>query len=384
VLCVLQTTSEKALRKQLQQHFKTDMNERKAFIKEHVSLSRTDTKASESLLSAPLACQPGGMQEPGCAAQHGTAKHTGSNDSTLHVTFVLGAGALADRTAGSTTEQPSHKTLPLLACAATAEACVAHTCPAHSSVSCPCLTVPCCDALCHVCAAMLCWSPLQVNYFIQHLDKKDTLEPLGFEGQSALSQQQQREQQKAAAAARAALAAPPAKPSGRVIVVGAGPAGLAAATQLQVRHRRRCSACMGTMGVKQQGPTKGTTAVVSTDHAHRVSPPHSLACVQQPAAKFHSTAGPAQVALFCTAVQQASSQRMVPAYAPASFYLSTAPPLGCSAILSNHPFHSTSHSTPSHLTCLLARSPPTTTAKTPDQSPPLTCPSPAPHQPHPP
>lgn len=98
---------------------------------------------------------------------------------------------------------------------------------------------------------MLCRSTLQVNYFIQHLDKKDTLEPLGFEGQSALSQQQQREQQKAAAAARAALAAPPAKPSGRVIVVGAGPAGLAAATQLKVRHSRRCPAGRGTKGVRK-------------------------------------------------------------------------------------------------------------------------------------
>lgn len=74
----------------------------------------------------------------------------------------------------------------------------------------------------------------QVNYFIQNLDRKETLEPLGFEGQ--LSEQQLRQKKKAAAAARKALAAPPAKPSGRVIVVGAGPAGLAAATQLQVRR----------------------------------------------------------------------------------------------------------------------------------------------------
>jgi hypothetical protein len=74
---------------------------------------------------------------------------------------------------------------------------------------------------------------LQVNYFIQNLDQKDTLEPLGFEGQ--LSDAQLKEQKKAAAEARKALAAPPAKPTGRVIIVGAGPAGLAAATQLQVR-----------------------------------------------------------------------------------------------------------------------------------------------------
>jgi hypothetical protein len=35
---LLQTTSEKALRKQLQQFFKTDMGEKKAFIKEQVSI----------------------------------------------------------------------------------------------------------------------------------------------------------------------------------------------------------------------------------------------------------------------------------------------------------------------------------------------------------
>lgn len=67
-----------------------------------------------------------------------------------------------------------------------------------------------------------------MTYFLQNLDRKDTLEPLGFEGQ--LSEEQLRERR----AARKALAQPPPKPAGRVIVVGAGAAGLAAATQLQV------------------------------------------------------------------------------------------------------------------------------------------------------
>lgn len=34
---MMQTTSEKALRKELQKHFNIDMAEKKAFIKEHVS-----------------------------------------------------------------------------------------------------------------------------------------------------------------------------------------------------------------------------------------------------------------------------------------------------------------------------------------------------------
>lgn len=52
-MCV-QTTSEKALRKQLQQHFKSDMNEKKAFIKEHVS------RAAAAAAPAPRQhCLPG-------------------------------------------------------------------------------------------------------------------------------------------------------------------------------------------------------------------------------------------------------------------------------------------------------------------------------------
>lgn len=78
---------------------------------------------------------------------------------------------------------------------------------------------------------------MQVNYFIQNLERKETLEPLGFEGQQ--SEAQLRQKKKAAAAARKALAEPPAKASGCVIIVGAGPAGLAAATQLQVGREGR-------------------------------------------------------------------------------------------------------------------------------------------------
>ena len=37
LLLIVQVTSEKKLRKELQQHFKTDMSEKKALIKEHVS-----------------------------------------------------------------------------------------------------------------------------------------------------------------------------------------------------------------------------------------------------------------------------------------------------------------------------------------------------------
>jgi NADPH-dependent 2,4-dienoyl-CoA reductase/sulfur reductase-like enzyme len=73
-----------------------------------------------------------------------------------------------------------------------------------------------------------------VNYFIQHLEEKDTLEPLGYEGQAEQHAAQQAQEEQAKKAARAAAAAPPPKPSGRVIIVGAGPAGLAAATLLQV------------------------------------------------------------------------------------------------------------------------------------------------------
>jgi hypothetical protein len=35
--CLLQTTSEKAIRKELQKHFKADISEKKQVVKEHVS-----------------------------------------------------------------------------------------------------------------------------------------------------------------------------------------------------------------------------------------------------------------------------------------------------------------------------------------------------------
>eukprot|EP00878_Enallax_costatus_P019801 GHUV01020904.1.p1 GENE.GHUV01020904.1~~GHUV01020904.1.p1 ORF type:complete len:1234 (+),score=527.47 GHUV01020904.1:96-3797(+) len=81
-----------------------------------------------------------------------------------------------------------------------------------------------------------------VNYFIQHLNHKDTLEPKGYEGvpdpyEAAAARKAKAEKAAAAKAAakakRDAAAVPPAKPVGRVVVVGAGPTGLAAATVLQ-------------------------------------------------------------------------------------------------------------------------------------------------------
>lgn len=84
---------------------------------------------------------------------------------------------------------------------------------------------------------------LQVNYFIHHLDQKATLKPKGYEGvtdpakaaAAAEAKAQKEAAAKAAAKAkREAAAAPLPKPAGRVAVVGAGPAGLAAAVLLQV------------------------------------------------------------------------------------------------------------------------------------------------------
>jgi hypothetical protein len=47
---VLQTTSEKAIRKQLQQHFKTDINEKKALVKQHVSTCMGGEKSTSAAL----------------------------------------------------------------------------------------------------------------------------------------------------------------------------------------------------------------------------------------------------------------------------------------------------------------------------------------------
>lgn len=101
----------------------------------------------------------------------------------------------------------------------------------------------------------------QVNYFIQHLDRKDTLEPLGYEGQA--DPQAAKAAAAAAAAARSALAAPPPAPAGRVIVVGAGPAGLAAATQLKVRQAWVVSQCLRSCCQAK--------ARIGTDYRHRLT-----------------------------------------------------------------------------------------------------------------
>jgi hypothetical protein len=161
VVVVLQTTSEKTLRKQLQEHFGCVMSEKKAFIKKHVSWrgGRDSSKSHSGRLRCP----------------HPAA--------TRLQTAVFNRGARA-----------------LVA---------AHCC-------CRCSLL------------------LQVAHFIEHLDRKDDLEPLGYEGETGLTSEEAAARKAAAAAALADLAAPPPKPAGRVIVVGAGPAGLAAATQLKV------------------------------------------------------------------------------------------------------------------------------------------------------
>lgn len=98
-----------------------------------------------------------------------------------------------------------------------------------------------------------------MTYFLQNLDRKDTLEPLGFEGQ--LSEEQLRERR----AARKALAQPPPKPAGCVIVVGAGAAGLAAATQLQVS----CS-CHGGPGTLSTSHKSGSPTSQSCRRLFRI------------------------------------------------------------------------------------------------------------------
>ncbi|KAI8463520.1 MAG: hypothetical protein J3K34DRAFT_443763 [Monoraphidium minutum] len=65
-----------------------------------------------------------------------------------------------------------------------------------------------------------------VRHFIDNLDRKDTLEPKGYE-----TKKERRAKDRAKAPKDARKARPP--PAGRVIVVGAGPAGLAAASVLK-------------------------------------------------------------------------------------------------------------------------------------------------------
>jgi NADPH-dependent 2,4-dienoyl-CoA reductase/sulfur reductase-like enzyme len=84
--------------------------------------------------------------------------------------------------------------------------------------------------------------PMQVIHFINLTpEQQKTQPPLGYEAEAS----------GAADGAAAAGEAEPEKPKGRVIVVGAGPAGMAAASVLQVRRPRvcrdRCPRALGSM-----------------------------------------------------------------------------------------------------------------------------------------
>lgn len=80
----------------------------------------------------------------------------------------------------------------------------------------------------------------QVNYFIENLHKKDTLEPKGYETAKKDEKEPRSKGPKGKGAAkekdkeREAADKARKPPSGRVVVVGAGPAGLAAASALKV------------------------------------------------------------------------------------------------------------------------------------------------------
>lgn len=74
-------------------------------------------------------------------------------------------------------------------------------------------------------------------YFIDNMDRKDTLEPLGFESEPKDKGKAGDKKGAAADAKKRPPRRPRAPPAGRVIVIGAGPAGLAAASMLKVGGR---------------------------------------------------------------------------------------------------------------------------------------------------
>jgi hypothetical protein len=75
---LLQTTSEKALRKQLQQFFKTDMGEKKAFIKEHVRGALAQHGGSDSHLQLQI-CVQLPVHQQGVTACNGGPCHGSSS-----------------------------------------------------------------------------------------------------------------------------------------------------------------------------------------------------------------------------------------------------------------------------------------------------------------
>lgn len=75
---------------------------------------------------------------------------------------------------------------------------------------------------------------LQIMHFVSNVEQKDTLKPLGFKNESAPVESATHASTTAVPATAAAAVGPPRKAKGRVIVIGAGPAGLAAANVLKV------------------------------------------------------------------------------------------------------------------------------------------------------
>ncbi len=71
----------------------------------------------------------------------------------------------------------------------------------------------------------------QVTHFVDHTGDKDTLQPFGYEDAPAAKKSKKSKKEGAATQQEPAV---PATPAGRIIVIGAGPAGLAAATVLKV------------------------------------------------------------------------------------------------------------------------------------------------------
>jgi hypothetical protein len=82
-----------------------------------------------------------------------------------------------------------------------------------------------------------------VRHFIDNLDRKDSLEPLGYETSKPKSKERGKSKDKDREPPKPRERRPP---PGRVIVVGAGPAGMAAASVLKVgTGRGRCSPLIG-------------------------------------------------------------------------------------------------------------------------------------------
>jgi hypothetical protein len=148
----------------------------------------------------------------------------------------------------------------------------------------------------------------QVVHFINNLDSKDTLEPLGYETKSPKAAKERSKSRDRGREREREPEKPKDRrpPGGRVIVVGAGPSGLAAASVLKVGAGGGTRALAGAATGRGRAPAGGAPR----SQLHRTAQLHMPLMPPR-----HSSARPGEPPLLSTT---AAATPAAPAFGPRS------------------------------------------------------------------